>query len=73
MTAHLLRPARPGEPLRTPLDKTVSANDAEFFLLGLMEVTPERVAGFENGAGIKGPFGHIIDIPKEGAYAVQKP
>lgn len=71
ITAHLVRPSRPGEPLRTPLDKTVSANDPEFFLLGLMEVPKEKMAGFATGAGISGPYGHIIDLPKESAYAVK--
>jgi pilus assembly protein CpaC len=73
VTPHIVRPSRPGEPLHTPLDKTLSSNDAEFFLLGLMEVTPDLIAGFEHGAGVEGPFGHIIDLPGEDAHAVTKP
>ena len=61
VTPHLVRPARPGEPLRTPLDRTKGANDAEFFLLGLTEVTPDLIKKFETGSGMA-PFGHIVDI-----------
>ena len=39
VTPRLVRPARPGDVLRTPLDGTQPANDADFFLLGQAEVT----------------------------------
>ena len=34
VTPHLVRPARPGERLRTPLHQTQAANDVDRFLLG---------------------------------------
>ena len=34
VTPHLVRPAKPGQPLRTSLDAAKPSNDAEFFLLG---------------------------------------
>ena len=33
ITPHLVRPARPGDAIRTPLDSTVSGNDADLFLI----------------------------------------
>ena len=39
VTPRLVRPARPGDVLRTPLDSREPANDADFFLLGQAEIT----------------------------------
>ena len=39
VTPHLVRPARPGDVVRTPLDDTLPPNDSDFFLLGKTEVT----------------------------------
>lgn len=71
ITPHIIRPARPGEPLRTPLSNTKPSNDAEFFMLGLMEITPELMSAFSTGAGVVGPYGHIIDLPHEDTDAVK--
>jgi pilus assembly protein CpaC len=38
VTPRLVRPARPGEKLATPLDNRLASNDREFFLRGQMEV-----------------------------------
>ncbi len=65
VTPRLVRPARPGDVLRTPLDTTKPANDAEFFLLGQSEVTvpmDRRIKGRSDGAAP--PVGHILDVPK---------
>jgi len=62
VTPHIVKPARLGEPLRTPLDKTRPANDVEFFLLGMHEVSEEMLRRFEKGEGIYGPYGHIIEL-----------
>jgi pilus assembly protein CpaC len=62
ITPHIVRPARPGEPLRPPLDKDMAGNDAEFFLIGTMEVTDDTLRRFATGAGVSGPYGHIIDL-----------
>ena len=40
VTPRLVRPARPGDPVKTPLDNTLPANDADFFLMGKAEITP---------------------------------
>jgi pilus assembly protein CpaC len=39
VTPRLVKPARPGEHLATPLDKPVASNDADFFLNGRAEIT----------------------------------
>jgi pilus assembly protein CpaC len=67
VTPHLVRPARPGDDLRSPLDDTVPPNDADFFLLGKTEVprhkavaTPaeERIAA----AGAMPFTGHMLSL-----------
>jgi pilus assembly protein CpaC len=70
VTPALVRPASPDEPLATPLDAARPSNDAEFFLLGMQEVDEDMLRRFAEGAGIYGPYGHIIELP-EGAYVVQ--
>lgn len=54
VTPHLVRPARPGQRLHSPLDATASANDVDRFLLGRQEArrTPARLA----------EGGHILDL-----------
>jgi pilus assembly protein CpaC len=75
VTPHLVRPARPGDVLRTPADDTLPPNDKDFFLLNKTEVprgkriplTPssERVAAAEDQ-----PFtGHMLDLPKGAPHA----
>ena len=70
VTPHLVRPARPGDPIKTPLDKTLPPNDVDFFLLGKTEVsraaarqlTPvtARIDAFDGK-----PFtGHMLDMPR---------
>lgn len=67
VTPHLVRPMRPGDRMRTPLDSTVPPNDRDFFLLGKNEI-PRRVARAALGAEL--PLtGHIIDLPKRGDHA----
>jgi pilus assembly protein CpaC len=62
VTPHLVRPAKPGQPLRTPLDSVKPSNDAEFFLLGNLEVSSDMQQRFIDGAGVVGPYGHLIEI-----------
>ena len=69
VTPRIVRPARPGDVLRTPLDTTKPANDAEFFLLGQSEVTvpmDRRLKGRSDGR--PAPIGHILDVPKGASY-----
>jgi pilus assembly protein CpaC len=69
VTPHLVQPARPGDPLRTPIDNAVAGNDADLFLLGRAEVTkPERRAL----AVVPRPLtGHIINLTPEVPYAAR--
>jgi pilus assembly protein CpaC len=62
VTPRLVRPAAPSEQLATPLDKTRPANDPEYFLLGELEVTKDMVRAYEQGAGVAGPYGHMLDV-----------
>ena len=63
-----MRPTRPGDPVKTPLDNTLPANDIDFFLMGKAEITP---ADARLAVGHQRPFvGHILDLRKEGANVV---
>jgi pilus assembly protein CpaC len=65
VTPRLVRPARPGDVLRTPLDNSKPANDPDLFLLGQAEITKpmdRRLKGISDGA--HPPIGHILDVPK---------
>jgi pilus assembly protein CpaC len=61
VTPTLVQPGTPGQVLASPLDGTSPPNDFEFFALGMMEVTPRMIAGFKNGEGVVGAYGHIIE------------
>jgi pilus assembly protein CpaC len=75
VTPHLVRPARPGDVIRTPADDTLPPNDVDFFLLGKTEVTRAQAialtpvtARFADAGGR--PFtGHMLDLPKEASDA----
>jgi pilus assembly protein CpaC len=68
VTPRIVRPARPGDPVKTPLDNTLPANDPDFFLLGKGEL-PKAAA--RAAAGNVLPFsGHILDLPKGGTHVV---
>ena len=62
VTPRLVQPSGPGQTIATPLDGTRPANDAEFFALGQLEVTPKMLKAFQSGAGAPGPYGYIIDL-----------
>ena len=44
VTPHLVRPARPGDVVKTPADDTLPPNDPDFFLLGKTEMTRDAGA-----------------------------
>jgi pilus assembly protein CpaC len=75
VTPHLVRPARPGDEIRTPADDTLPANDVDFFLLGKTEVTRQQAAQLTPSTAriaVAGdlPFtGHMLDLPKGGSNA----
>ena len=69
VTPHAIQPMRPGEVARAPTDDAVAGNDADFFLLGQAEITPNlkrQLAGVEPA-----PVGHILDLPRGGAHAAR--
>lgn len=72
VTPRLVRPGKPGQPLRTPLDSTKPSNDLEFFLLGTMEVDDDMQKRFAEGAGVIGPYGHIVELKPGKRNAVKK-
>jgi len=62
VTPTIVRPVKPGEQLATPFDKTKPANDPELFLLGQLEVSKDMIRKYENGDGVTGPYGHMLDV-----------
>ncbi|MEO8756568.1 MAG: type II and III secretion system protein family protein [Devosia sp.] len=66
VTPRLVQPSAPGQVAATPLDQTQPANDAEFFALGQMEVTPKMIQKFQSGDGVAGPYGYIINLGNGG-------
>jgi pilus assembly protein CpaC len=58
VTPRLVKPARPGDKLATPLDGRVAANDVEFFLKGQQEIKVDRSRPLT---------GHILDLEPEDA------
>jgi pilus assembly protein CpaC len=69
VTPRLIRPTRPGDLVKTPLDNTLPANDIDFFLMGKPEISP---ADARLAVGHQRRFvGHILDLRKEGANVVQ--
>jgi pilus assembly protein CpaC len=62
VTPRLVRPARPGDPIKTPLDDTVPGNDADFFLEGKGELPRGRLRA---AMGAEPPnSGHVLDLPR---------
>lgn len=57
VTPHLVKPAVPGERLISPLEKSVPANDLDFFLLGKHELWKTRVRRADIEAGHNIEFG----------------
>jgi pilus assembly protein CpaC len=63
VTPRVVRPTRPGDPIKTPLDNTLPANDIDFFLFGKSEVARRENRRGEKGYG-HGEIGHMLDLPK---------
>lgn len=72
VTPHLVKPARPGDVIKTAADDTLPPNDTDFFLLGKTEFTraqARRLTPIEAriaAAGDQPNTGHMLDL------AVQK-
>jgi pilus assembly protein CpaC len=70
VTPRIVRPARPNDPIKTPLDNTLPPNDADLFLMGKPEVAR---ATTRLAAGARLPFsGHILELSKGGALVSVK-
>lgn len=65
VTPRLVRPARPGDVIKTPLDSSLPVNDPDLFLMGKTEITPAQVKAI-NGIPPREFTGHVIDMPKVG-------
>ena len=65
VTPRLVRPARPGDVIKTPLDNSLPANDVDLFLMGKTEVAAghQQARGRARCAPITG---HMLDLPKGG-------
>ncbi len=68
VTPRLVRPARPGDVLRTPFDNAEPANDAEFFLLGRAEITPSLARKLKGGPEGRPQIGHMLNVRKGVTY-----
>jgi pilus assembly protein CpaC len=66
VTPRLVRPARPGEVLRVPTDKTIPPNDVDFFALSKNEVARAKAGAPGQAlaaAAVPAPLsGHMLDI-----------
>lgn len=62
VTPRLVQPSVPGQVAASPLDATAPANDVEFFALGQLEVSRKMVKKFQNGEGVVGAYGFMIDL-----------
>jgi len=65
VTPHLVAPAVPGQRLATHLDNSLPTNDADFFLMGEMELRKKYNDYVTSGGGVQGPYGHLITSSPE--------
>lgn len=77
VTPRIVRPARPGDPIKAPSDDTRPPNDVDFFLMGKMEVSRHDTRGRNSSAAASteprlataaqpapSAGGHMLDMPK---------
>ena len=75
VTPRLVRPARPGDVIRTPADDSLPPNDSDFFLLGKTEVSRRQARGHMlaeaqvAGGDDRAFTGHMLDLPKGASNA----
>ena len=69
VTPRLVRPARPGDVIKTPLDAALPVNDVDLFLMGKTELSPAK-ARLVNGVLPREFTGHMLDLPKNGGADV---
>ena len=72
VTPELVRPTKPGEPLTSPLETTLPANDVDLFVDGKTDITRDRRALVTSRGQVVGPYGHILpDLPEGPTLASQ--
>jgi pilus assembly protein CpaC len=72
VTPHLVRPGSPMDHLATPFDRSLPANDADFFVNGQLEI-PKRYTDYvTSGGDVHGPYGYIIPVEKGSTNTVYK-
>lgn len=64
VTPRLVRPARPGDLLRTPLDSTTPPNDSDLFLHGKMEMSAADLRKLYGPVARRQQIGHQLDLPE---------
>jgi pilus assembly protein CpaC len=75
VTPRLVKPARPGDVVKTPADTSVPSNDIDFFLLGKMDVSHREAQAMTPGAeaiieASSAPnTGHMLDLPRGDIHA----
>ena len=69
VTPRLVHPARPGDVLKTPTDKTVPPNDNDLFLNGKTEMTPTEIRKLYGPVSRRPQVGHQLDSPEISANA----
>jgi pilus assembly protein CpaC len=70
VTPRLVRPARPGDKIATPLDNTLPPNDVDLFLMGKPEV-PRAVEKLQNGV-VRAYTGHVLDVQPRRPVVAEK-
>ena len=63
VTPRLVRPARPGDVIKTPLDSSLPVNDVDLFLMGKTELPPAK-ARLISGVAPREFTGHVLDLSK---------
>ncbi len=75
VTPHIVRPARPGDVIKTPTDDTVPPNDADFFLLGKTDLTHDEARALTPleariaAAADQPHTGHTLDLVAPTEYS----
>jgi pilus assembly protein CpaC len=72
VTPRLVKPVPPGVELATPLDNLAPSNDVGLMLFGKLEVSRDHLHLVETGGNVRGPFGHMIDIPEAQRHVITK-
>jgi pilus assembly protein CpaC len=73
VTPHIVHPTRAGDPIKTPLDNALPANDVDFFLNNQPEVLRSEVRATEREFGRSDTAGHMLDLPRPVPVLIDPP